>query len=76
MAPCAVVKDVYGPGTYTDTDFTPVPQEARRLLKHFAEQTPGFRSDDAFLDNVEFTGDDLPMLPGPIKAQALVSSCD
>lgn len=67
------VSDVYGPGTFTDVKLTPVPQDSRRLLEYFAKQTPGFNSDPAFLDNVKFTGGDLPILPGPIKAQALVS---
>lgn len=67
------VKDVYGPGTFTDTNFTPVPQEARRLLEYFAKKTPGFRDDAEFLDQVKFTGQDLPLLPGPIKAQVLTA---
>lgn len=66
---------IYGPGTYTDTEFAPVPQEARRLLQYFAKQTPGFRDDDTFLENVKFTGGDFPLLPGPIKAQALSAVC-
>lgn len=73
MAPRETVKDVYGPGTFTDVDFTPVPQDSKRLLEYFSKKTPGFNSDPAFLDNVNFSGNDLPLLPGPIKAQVLVS---
>jgi hypothetical protein len=63
---------IYGPGTFTDTEFTPVPHECERLLKHFAQITPGFTSDPAALSKVHFHGNDLPILPGPIKAQVLV----
>lgn len=65
---------IYGPGTFTDTIFTPVPQECERLLNHFAQITPGFNSDPAVLSKVRFHGGDLPILPGPIKAQVLVRS--
>ncbi|KAF2171090.1 hypothetical protein M409DRAFT_51311 [Zasmidium cellare ATCC 36951] len=75
MATHETVTDVYGPGTFTDVDFTPVPQDARRVLEYFAKKTPGFNSDPAFLDNVKFTGGDLPILPGPIKAQVLSAVC-
>lgn len=70
-----MIADIYGPGSYVDTSFTPVPQEARRLLEYFAKQTPGFRTDAEFLNNVKFEGQDLPMLSGPIKSQALSSVC-
>ncbi|PHH79478.1 hypothetical protein CDD80_4705 [Ophiocordyceps camponoti-rufipedis] len=69
MAPQSTVKGVYGPGTYTDTSFTPLPKECQRLLKYFAENTPGFTKDAKDLD-VNFHGDDLPMIPGPLKSQA------
>lgn len=67
------VKDVYGPGTFTDTDFIPVPTDARRILEHLANVTPGFLPGAQAIKEVDFQGDDLPMLPGPIKAQVLVS---
>ncbi|KAL2840364.1 CoA-transferase family III [Aspergillus pseudodeflectus] len=66
-------RDDYGPGTYADTSFTPVPQECRRLLKVFAAKTPGFTQDQGLLDGVKFEGDDLPCIPGPIKAQAVTA---
>lgn len=64
---------IYGPGTYTDTGFSPVPQECERLLEYFIRSTPGFKNDPAVLKKVNFHGGDLPILPGPLKAQALVS---
>lgn len=63
---------VYGPGTYTDIDFVPVSQDCRRLLEYLASITPGFTHDSKALEGVEFTGGDLPILPGPIKGQVLV----
>ncbi|CEL06047.1 Putative Alpha methylacyl-CoA racemase [Aspergillus calidoustus] len=72
-APPTESPDDYGAGTYTDTSFTPVPQECRRLLKVFAAKTPGFTQDQGLLDGVKFEGDDLPCIPGPIKAQAVTA---
>lgn len=69
----STTKDGYGPGTFVDTEFHSVPDESRRLLKLLASQTPGFTKDDAVLSEVEFVGDDLPIIPGPLKSQALVS---
>jgi hypothetical protein len=66
------IHDLYGPGTFTDAEFIPLTQDCRRLLKYFAEVTPGFTKDSAVLEAVDFHGRDLPILPGPIKAQALV----
>ncbi|KAL4999776.1 CoA-transferase family III domain-containing protein [Aspergillus recurvatus] len=70
--PTELRKD-YGPGTYVDTGFTPVPKECRRLLEVFAAKTPGFTQDHGLLNGVEFEGDDLPCIPGPIKAQAVTA---
>ncbi|OJJ71752.1 hypothetical protein ASPBRDRAFT_195904 [Aspergillus brasiliensis CBS 101740] len=47
--------DDYGPGTYVDTSFTPVPEEGKPLLKIFAAKTPGFTQDPALLDKIIFT---------------------
>ncbi|KAJ4171738.1 hypothetical protein NW754_000317 [Fusarium falciforme] len=66
-------KGGYGPGTYVDTSFTPVPDECKRLLRYFAAKTPGFSQDEALLDGVQFEGHDLPCIPGPIKAQAVTA---
>jgi hypothetical protein len=65
-------KDVYGPGTFVDTEFHSVPDESRRLLRLLASKTPGFTQDEAALSDVEFSGDDLSIIPGPLKSQALV----
>ena len=64
----------YGPGTFVDTSFTPLPQECTRLLKWLASKTPGFTSDQRVLDAVKFEGDDLPIIPGPVKSVALTAA--
>ena len=64
----------YGPGSYVDTSFTPVPEECKRLLRLLATRTPGFTDDATLLDGVRFEGDDLPCIPGPIKSQALTAT--
>lgn len=63
----------YGPGSWTDTSFTPVPKECERILAVMARETPGFTKDHRLLDNVTFEGDDLPNIPGPLKSQVLTS---
>lgn len=73
MAPRTTEKDIFGPGTFVDTAYNPLPAECRRLLHHFANMTPGFVTDATVLDDVDFHGDDLPIIPGPLKAQALVN---
>jgi hypothetical protein len=72
MASHTTQKDVYGPGTFTDINFTPVPQECTRILHHLAETTPGFTTDPAIVDNVHFRGADYPIIPGPLKSQVFV----
>ncbi|KAH7041516.1 CoA-transferase family III domain-containing protein [Microdochium trichocladiopsis] len=64
----------YGPGTYVDEAFLPVPEECKRLLRILAKRTPGFTTDEALLNKVHFHGDDLPCIPGPIKSQALTAT--
>lgn len=54
----------YGPGTFVDQSFTPVPQECKRLLKWLAGVTPRFTEDPEVLDHVHFEGDDFPSIPG------------
>jgi hypothetical protein len=63
----------YGPGTFTDVSFVPVPIDCKRLLKVLAFKTPRFTEDEKILDTVSFVGDDLPVIPGPIKSAALTS---
>ena len=72
MAPPSTKRGVYGPGTFTDLEFIPVPQECKRILQHLAESTPGFTTDPAILDNVNFHGAEYPIIPGPLKSQAFV----
>lgn len=64
---------VYGPGTYTDTTFVPVHRECKRILKLLAHKTPGFTKDEKVLDAVTFEGNDLPIIPGPIKSEAMTA---
>ncbi|KAH0290015.1 alpha methylacyl-CoA racemase [Aureobasidium namibiae CBS 147.97] len=63
----------YGPGTHVEESFSPLPEECRRLLRLFAARTPGFTKDEALLNGVQFHGDDLPCIPGPIKSQAVTA---
>jgi hypothetical protein len=65
--------DSYGPGTYVDTGFTPVPIECKRLLRLFAAKVNGFTQAERLLDGVIFEGDDLPCIPGPIKTQVITA---
>lgn len=69
-----ITKDALGPGTFVDAEFISVPEDSRRLLKYLAGVTPGFSTDESLLNDVEFSGDDLPIIPGPLKAQVFVSS--
>lgn len=68
------VPDVYGPGTHTDLDFKPVPQETERIFRLLASETPGFTTDEALLSKVKFEGEEFPVLPGPIKAVSVASA--
>ncbi|KAJ6443546.1 alpha methylacyl- racemase protein [Purpureocillium lavendulum] len=65
------VEGVYGDGTYTDAAYSPLPVECHRLLQHFANASPGFTKDAKAFENVRFYGGDLPLIPGPLKSQAL-----
>jgi CoA-transferase family III len=65
---------VYGPGTFTDTKFTPMPKECQRLLFELAAKTPGFTTDEELLNGVSFIGGDLPPHPGPIKTAAMTTT--
>lgn len=68
------IPDVYGPGTFTDKKFTPVPEDTQRIFRLIASQTPGFTQDDALLSKVQFTGEDYPVIPGPIKAVSVAAA--
>ncbi|KAK5662670.1 hypothetical protein OQA88_8586 [Cercophora sp. LCS_1] len=62
------IPGVYGPGTYAEQTFIPVPQDAERIFRLLASQTAKFTKDEALLSKVRFTGEEYPVLPGPIKA--------
>src|SRR5262249_10290421 len=62
------IPDIYGPGTFTDREFIPIPADAARIFRLLAAQPPGFTTDESFLSKLQFSGEDYPVLPGPIKA--------
>ncbi|KAF4948578.1 hypothetical protein FSARC_13698 [Fusarium sarcochroum] len=66
--------DVYGPGTHTDREFVPVPEDTARIFKLIASQTPGFTQDEDLLSKVKFEGDSFPVIPGPIKAVSVAAA--
>ncbi|TVY79286.1 Succinate--hydroxymethylglutarate CoA-transferase [Fusarium oxysporum f. sp. cubense] len=66
-------RETYGAGTTVDTEFLPLPAECQRLLRLFAARTPGFTKDESLLSRVNFHGDDLPCIPGPIKSQVVTA---
>jgi hypothetical protein len=76
MATPETVEGIYGAGTYTNTAFIPLSKDCPRLLDYLASISPGFTKDSAALQDVEFYGNDLTILPGPIKSQAFVSEFD
>lgn len=71
---CERIADVYGPGTFADKSFTPVPEDTQRIFRLLASQTPGFTQDDALLSKVQFTGEAYPVIPGPIKAVSVAAA--
>ncbi|KAF5550963.1 acyl transferase carnitine dehydratase [Fusarium mexicanum] len=68
------IRDVYGPGTHTDRTFVPVPQDTTRIFRLIASQTPGFTQDESILSKVRFTGDEFPVISGPIKAVSIAAA--
>ncbi|KAJ4380446.1 hypothetical protein N0V86_003801 [Didymella sp. IMI 355093] len=68
------VPDVYGPGTYTDKSFVPVPEDTARIFRQIVSQTPGFTQDESILSKVKFTGEEYPVIPGPIKATSVAAA--
>lgn len=75
MAKHETFADALGPGTFVDTEFIGVPEDSRRLLRHIASLTPGLLESEAELDEVDFHGQDLPLIPGPLKSQVMVCLC-
>ncbi|KAF6821737.1 putative alpha methylacyl-CoA racemase [Colletotrichum plurivorum] len=68
------IPDVYGPGTFADKTFTPVPEDTERIFRLIASQTPGFTQDERRLSKVRFTGESYPVIPGPIKATSVAAA--
>ncbi|KAI1506027.1 CoA-transferase family III domain-containing protein [Biscogniauxia marginata] len=68
------IPDVYGPGSYTDRSFVPVPQDTERIFRLLASETPGFTRDEKLLSKVKFTGEEFPVIPGPIKAVSVAAA--
>ncbi|KZL77624.1 alpha methylacyl-CoA racemase (acyl-CoA transferases/carnitine dehydratase) [Colletotrichum tofieldiae] len=68
------IPDVYGPGTFTDKTFTPVPEDTQRIFRLITSQTPGFTQDERLLSKVRFTGESYPVIPGPIKAVSVAAA--
>lgn len=66
--------DIYGPGSWIDSEALPVPQDANRLLKILANATPGFTKDAAVLDSVTFTGSRDTIVPGPLKSAVIAGA--
>ncbi|KAF5020539.1 hypothetical protein F66182_7438 [Fusarium sp. NRRL 66182] len=68
------IPDIYGPGTYTDQEFVPVPQDTERIFRLIASQTPGFTQDEKLLSKVKFEGEPFPVISGPIKAVSVAAA--
>lgn len=66
--------DIYGPGTFIDKEFLPVPIDARRVFEFLASSTPGFTKDRRTWDTVNFSGGSNPIIPGPIKAPVIAAA--
>ncbi|RSL97117.1 hypothetical protein CDV31_013185 [Fusarium ambrosium] len=66
--------DIYGLGSWIDSEALPVPDDARRLLKVLAEATPGFTKDAAILNAVSFTGSPQTIIPGPLKSAVIAGA--
>lgn len=71
MSNHGTARDTYGPGTFADAEYLPLVPECHRLLKYFSNVTPGFTQ--THLDHVKFHGQELPILPGPLKSQAMAA---
>ena len=41
-------------------------------MRLIASQTPGVLLDEFALSDVEYSGAELPLIPGPLKSQAVV----
>ncbi|KAJ5175303.1 uncharacterized protein N7482_001180 [Penicillium canariense] len=66
--------EIYGPGTFVDENFLPVPDDARRVFEILANATENFTKDPRVWDSVKFEGHDDPMIPGPLKAPVVAAA--
>nr|RBQ87620.1 hypothetical protein FVER53263_00021 [Fusarium verticillioides] len=66
--------DIYGQGSWIDSQAPPVPDDACRLLKMLAEATPGSTKDLAVLNTVAFTGSSDTIVPGPLKSAVIAAA--
>ncbi|KAK1564045.1 CoA-transferase family III domain-containing protein [Colletotrichum navitas] len=68
------IPNVYGPGTFTDKTFTLVSEDTQRIFRLIIGQTSGFTQDECLLSKVKFTGEEYPVIPGPIKTVSVAAS--
>lgn len=73
MTQHTTIKDAFGPGTFVDTTAIDVPTDAHRLLRQLVNISPNIGVSPEELDLVDFVGEDLSIIPGPLKSQAYVS---
>jgi hypothetical protein len=66
--------DIYGPGTFMDSSFTPAPQDTARIFEYIAKNTLGFTQNKELWDTVQFEGSSLPIIPGPFKAPLIAAA--
>ncbi|KAJ5778197.1 Succinate--hydroxymethylglutarate CoA-transferase [Penicillium odoratum] len=66
--------EIYGSGSFIDTNPLPVPDDASRIFKLLAKATPGFTQDFAKWETVSFEGSAEPIIPGPIKAPQIAAA--
>jgi hypothetical protein len=66
--------EIYGPGTFVDENFLPVPDDARRVFEILANATENFTKDPRVWDSVKFEGHNDPMIPGPLKAPVVAAA--
>lgn len=66
--------DVYGRGSWIDSQALPVPEDTKRLMQILANATPGFTKDQAALNSVKFTGSPDTIIPGPLKSAVIAGA--
>lgn len=66
--------EVYGPGSWIDSEALPVPEDAKRLIQILASSTPGFTKDSVALNSVTFTGSPETIIPGPLKSAVIAGA--